>query len=563
MNKKLEERKPGSGNLLSRRSFLEGALAAGVLTSAASFIGCKPSSSEGDAVSTEVSSGKGTASETLIPTTFPYTYHQPVAGEIAYIEKKITDTDITDTLKCDVVICGAGLAGASAALSAAENGLQVVVLEKSPNASGRGAQLGAIGSKVQTAAGTDPIDNTEFVDDAMMSVGYRADRKVWERYAGRCGEAADWLVEILGGACGKWGADSPHHITNSGIRSWGDTITPEKMMGVVAPAEMDIAPDLGIDIRYETPAVQLIQESNGSVSGVIAKTSDGGYLKVVATKGVVLATGGYENNWKLLCENVEPRRLAVATWRNPTTTNTGDGHLMGLAAGAAIDDYPHVMMNDPGASVSSHTYCRPLAQAFLRVNEQGKRFVNEGASPEYVSAAISDQTGAHCFVIIGGDLKDNLTELFTKRRLPWSVDDMVTAFTPELVKAETIEELAKTCGIDSDNLKTTIAANNTGYDTQKDSEYGKDASCLLPIKEGPYYACEEGSAALVTVSGLKIDDHSQVLDTNGNIIPGLYALGNVSGSMFNSYYPHHLQANSHGRCVTFGYLLGRNLAGVE
>ena len=166
-------------------------------------------------------------------------------------------------------------------------------------------------------------------------------------------------------------------------------------------------------------------------------------------------------------------------------------------------------------------------------------------------------------MIVAGDLEANVTELFTKRNLPFPIPDMVEALKAEVVEANTLDELADLIGVDKENLAKTIGDYNRFYDEQNDEEYGKDPSCLLAVREAPYYAIEEQNAALVTVSGLKIDKYSRVIDQFANPIEGLYAIGNVSGSMFDSYYPHHCQAISHGRCVTFGYLVGRRLAGVE
>lgn len=127
----------------------------------------------------------------------------------------------------------------------------------------------------------------------------------------------------------------------------------------------------------------------------------------------------------------------------------------------------------------------------------------------------------------------------------------------------TVETLAETIGVDADGLVKTVSRYNDLCAAGADDDFGKDASMLIPVEGGPYYACKEAPACLTTVSGLKVNADSMVLDTHGEPIAGLYALGNTSGSMFDSYYPHHCQAISHGRCITFGYLVGRRLVGVE
>lgn len=104
---------------------------------------------------------------------------------------------------------------------------------------------------------------------------------------------------------------------------------------------------------------------------------------------------------------------------------------------------------------------------------------------------------------------------------------------------------------------------NQFAESGKDEDFHKSAANLIAISEPPFYAFNEGLATLVTVSGLKVNPFSQVLNADEKPIEGLYALGNCSGSMFSDTYPHHLAGVSHGRCVTFGYLLGRRLANIE
>lgn len=552
-------------NMMSRRGFLTGVAATGATLAVGSLASCAPAPDKQSAAPSKDASAEPnpkTASSNhegmSLPSTFDFEWYPPVDGSVAYEANEIAD--FSETIDCDMVVCGGGLAGVSAALSGVENGLHVVLLEKSSQFVGRGAQIGALGSKFQADA--EVVDPVAFVDDGVYSMGNRVDRHVWERYAAFSGAAADWLADEIGDACGPWSADSKTTIYNNGVPFWASTVQPAKMAGSVAPAVGELIQSKGVDVRFETPAVQLIKE-NDAVVGVVAKDKGGNYLRINAAKGVVLATGGYENNWDMLRKSLEPRDLAVGTWRNTATTNTGDGHMMGEAAGGQMDDYPHAIMNDPGASVKSHTYCRPLAQGFLRVNDHGKRFCNEGASQEHVGAAIAIQPRAHCYMIMAGDIEANITELFAKRNLPFPIPDMVEALKAEVVEAETLDGLAELIGVDKENLAKTIEDYNRFYDEQHDEEYGKDPSCLLAVKEAPFYAVEEQNAALVTVSGLKIDRYSRVLDQLANPIEGLYAIGNVAGSMFDSYYPHHCQAISHGRCVTFGYLVGRRLAGID
>ncbi|MEG0323700.1 MAG: FAD-binding protein, partial [Raoultibacter sp.] len=324
----------------------------------------------------------------------------------------------------------------------------------------------------------------------------------------------------------------------------------------------DKAIELGVDIRYKTPACQLVEE-DGTVGGVIVESSEG-YVRINGKVGTVLATGGYENNWERMKKCVKPRDIAVNLWRSPTQTATGDGHDMALAIGALEDDYPHVMMLDPCVPVDHPDFLRALMLPLLRVNKEGKRFVNEGISLEFLADAIKQLPKGEDYVVLAGDIQKLLGEIALGRgNTTWSAEEMYEALKPSLIEAETIEELAEKIGVDPRGLAETAARNEDLVALGKDVDFFRPDYSLYSLEEGPYYAVKEGSCALVTVSGVRVNSDYQVLNDRGSAIEKLYAIGNVAGSMFYGTYPHHLNAISHGRCVTFGYLLGRRLAGVE
>ena len=230
----------------------------------------------------------------------------------------------------------------------------------------------------------------------------------------------------------------------------------------------------------------------------------------------MLATGGYEFNWDMLTQRIRPRDLAVYAWINPTVTNTGDGILMGLAAGAAEDDWPHILMNDP-AGAKTGNRANGAMLAFLRVNENGERFVNENLSFEYMSNAIMYQPGAHDFVLLSGtDILSSLEK--AKGGAPWTPEDMYDSIKDVLVEAPTLDELAEKCGIDAANLAQTVARYNELCASGEDADFGKKPGDLIPLEEGPYYAIEESGCCLVTVNGLRIDADSRVLTGAGSTL---------------------------------------------
>jgi fumarate reductase flavoprotein subunit len=151
--------------------------------------------------------------------------------------------------------------------------------------------------------------------------------------------------------------------------------------------------------------------------------------------------------------------------------------------------------------------------------------------------------------------------------------DMRTNFhNPENVKAyiekgyirsaETLEELADKIEVPKDNFLKTVARYNELAQLGEDLDFGKRAACLTTVEKPTFYAAPLGTALLVTLGGLKINEQLQVLDEEQNVIPGLYAAGNASGSYYANDYCVNLPGNSHGRAFTFGYLAGKNVVAL-
>ena len=544
----------------SRRGFV-GMAATAAAALAISATGCAPAAGKKEATKSASSAANAGSGETLLPNLENLEFHKPTAAPVSFVEEKIADGEVKETIDCDVVVCGAGMAGATAAASCAQNGLSTVLIEKGTTFAARGSEIGAIDDRAHKAAGVE-IDKKKLLDDAMVSADYRADRNVWKKYIDRSGEAMDWAIDTSeatpSSKCGAFSV-AGNNTESDGVITWASGVRVAGGTSAFVEMMIENAKSNGADVRYETPACQLVRDGEGAVTGVIAK-GDNGYIKFNAKKGVVLATGSYDQNWDILSQVARPRDLAVNAWINPTLTEAGDGHLMGQAIGAAVDDYPHVLMNDPAGSTAGKR-ANGAIFAFPRINSDGERFVNESLSFEFITNAIMYQKGARDYLLMSGDLEAAFDTM--KGVIPWKGSDLVEQCKDVLIEADSIDELAEKIGVDKDALKATVERYNEFCAKGVDEDFGKNPTTLLPLDKAPFYALEESGSCLVTVSGLKINDKSQVLDIAGDAIEGLYALGNTSGSMFFGTYPHHISAVSHGRCVCFGYLVGRTLAGLE
>lgn len=544
----------GARVTMNRRAFVRGtaAVAAGLAA------GALATGAQADEQA--VGSGAGAPASPYYSAAKQELAYQTTDGEVAFEADPVPADQIAETLECDLVVAGAGLAGICAAESAIENGLSVILLEKSGTYQFQGGEIGSVNSRVLTEAGLH-VDPTAYYNEAMHAASYRCDGKVWKTYVDRSGEALDWFVdEVVGDAGGAWAPSSAADRYANGIDWLADVIAPtESLYGVVGTVFDGLA-GKGVDVRVETPVVQLVQDEGGAVTGVVAKDADGNYIQVNA-KATLLATGGYCHNTQMLAERIRPRDMLCYSWLDMRASDTGDGILMGRAIGAAEDDFPHAMMNDSSGSVS-HGAFSGAVMSMMRVNERGERYVNEDLPLNYLANYINYQPGSHDFCLADANVAEMIAQLSGGVQNDFT-QSMLEPYLADAVECASVEELAEAIGCDAGTLQATLDRYNELCEAGADEDFGKSSQNMIKIDTPPFYAFDEGPANLSTVNGLRTTWKSEVLDEDGQVIPGLYASGNVSGSMFSDTYTHHLAGVSLGRCVTFGYLLGRRLAGVE
>lgn len=490
----------------------------------------------------------------------------------------IPDSEIKETVTADVVVVGAGVAGLSAALAAAEAGAKVAVIEKRETFTARGMHIAAVGSKVQKELGIE-FDAEQAVREIVRWSLKRVKESLHWLFIRKSGEAMDWitdLVEAEGMEVTMWignykGPDYYEYpVTHTVI---GPAAQRFANMEDVAFVLEKNAKEREADFYYNTRAVQLIRPNNSRVTGVIAQNADGDYVKYEATKGVILATGDYSGDDEMIDYYCPPARIADVSVYTPVGVNTGDGHKMGLWAGAAMQaSEPHApMIHMQGAA---NTYC------FLHVNKFGQRFQNEDITtqaactgkaiqPDNIAWSVFDENCLEMLpetVEIGGGLFwDQVNRYWgqpfnlemERGMIQWQIEN------GNIVTADTIEELAEKMGVPADNLKATVDRYNQLADKGKDEDFGKRPELLCRIDKPPFYAAILKSALLVIVGGLSINEDMQVLDSEGLPIPGLYAVGNVAGDFFGGDYPTIFPGHSHGRAITFGRIAGTIAAGGE
>ena len=255
-----------------------------------------------------------------------------------------------------------------------------------------------------------------------------------------------------------------------------------------------------------------------------------------------------------------PEDFSTTSMSSTGTGSTGDGHMMGLSAGAGMDPLPHCTMSFGGGYPENGQFFHAFRNG-IYVNARGERFVNEGLMFNFTASAIN--TNAYrggVWTIIDQSFIDAMAEKTGTDVMGTTVKDYTDAGW--MVSADTVEELADKIGVDAERLAATVEKWNGYFDEAEpqDAEYLRDLSSCQRFDTAPYYAVMTNSSFLVTVSGLTIDPDSRVLDKNEQPIVGLFATGNTSGGMFADQYPRNLPSTSVGRAVTTGFVAGRTAA---
>lgn len=546
---------------VSRRSLLKGAAFGAAGVAAMGMFGCASSSGGSD-------EAKAGATEE--------------AGKHTWEVKPEPITDIAETIDTEVLVIGAGYSGTCCALNAAENGTKVTLVEKDnvPNGHGVGG-TGAVGSRVLDEMGI-KLDKSLEMERWVSTCGGRCRESLvgkWFRESERC---MNWLLDVAesdGAKCmvtvGSRSAVHPeadcYHMISGG-QTTNDNLSIANYIEYLFIAKAEETGNF--ELVYNSPAVQLVQDDSGKVTGAICET-DNGYVQYNASKGVVLATGDVSYNDEYI-DAFAPIANKVAKRLCSDQGNVGDGHNMAAWVGGAFQDGPWPTMMHPQAAAMFHG-------PFLFVNPDGKRFMNEATWVQGKCVGTMVNGGCdHCWSIFDANFEaDNTASLEHGGGMFWdsfrpvgssyadasashaaSVEKGVTDDPENYKKADTLEELLSQLDVDAATAKATIERYNELCEAGEDVDFYKESHFLFPIKQGPFYATRVAPGLLAVVGGIHISDNFEVLDAENNPIEGLYAIGNCSGDMYAYDYPINVQGNSHGRCLVEGKCLGEQLAGV-
>lgn len=488
-----------------------------------------------------------------------------------------------ETISADIVVVGAGASGTAAAVTAAQKGAKVVVLEKAPSVGGAGkiaSGLFAVESPLQKAKfKKDPellkvLTKDNLYRELMDYNHYLNSAQITRRVIDESPATVEWMQKL--GAKLELIDWNPQQGQNPYPLRWRIYHRYVDNAGAFN-AMYDAFGKLGGRLLTQTRAYDLEQDKDGNVTAVIAEKADGGKL-TVKTKAVILASGGYGGDAKHLAGTMESQNLTNRiAW-----ANNGEGLAMAWKAGAEkmgegsalihAAEFDGLATSAAGehGMVDANLLVRVLKTPLLWVDPAGKRFANEELIYDTVYWANAGYSvGGKYFVVVDAKTLD----AYTADKLPFEVSGAgpanptgkgdFRALMEEAVrqgvavKADTLEDLARKAGFTPDFVGQ-VAAYNHAVETGKDP-FGKPAEFLkFKVETGPFYAARAKVVSLSSLGGVRVNEKFEALGANYQPVKGLYATGNNAYGFYSvpSYPPYQ------GLALGFAWNSGR-IAGSE
>ncbi len=445
------------------------------------------------------------------------------------------------TLDCDVVIVGAGGAGLTAAVRAHQEGARVLMLEKMPMVGGNSLKasggMNCADTKFQAAAGVTDSGVKEFIEDTMNGGHQLNDLSLVTTLAENSAEAVEWL-ESIGAPLPKVAATggTTHkylHSPEDG-RPVGSYLV-EKLSSVVE--------ENGIEVLLNTRATEILMDQGAAVG---VKAEDSEHVYTVNAKAVILATGGFGSNFELMC-SFNPSLANAVTTNHPGAT--GDGIMMAEAVGAATVDMEQIQLHPTVYQATSMLVSEKMRSlGAILVNQEGKRFCNDLSTRDAVSAAELEQTGGYAYIIFDQNLVDH-----NKSAQEYINKGMAA-------EGATYEELAKNIGLDEAavaNFVQTMDTWNASVAAGVDEEFGRNNGMDDDLSTAPFYAIQIAPGIHHTMGGIRINPEAQVISTEGDVIPGLFAAGETTGGVHGG---NRIGGNAVCDFVVFGRIAGLGAA---
>lgn len=531
-------------------------------------------------------------------------------------EPEIDESKVAKTVDVDVAVVGCGIAGVAACRSVAEDGGLVAAFEKADGPQCRSGEYAVINGKVQAKWGRDTWTREQIddiIDSHMVESTYRCKRSIMSKWAHNIGDAFDWWVEAnpdlyyaetTRSAIPDESADNfiipifyplPEHYDWKQERfpCYPTSVEFKPDQHVTVEANMQKAIDTGnVQTFYGCFVEKLIME-NGRCVGLYARdAATGEYIKCNASKGVILSTGDYSQNTRMLkhfCPEVIENNIQCLFTNvdvEGNFTNQGDGIQLGMWAGAQVQQSHAPMIHHMGGGADLAGVGVMGNAGFLNLDLNGKRFMNEDLPGQQLENQIELQKNRESWQIFDSNWPEQLPYMpaahggacyyedyasedegpknnttYRNYKSPYQLEAAVA--DGRAVKADTLEELvakiypddtaAQQTALDSIQRYNELA--KAGYD----EDFHKPASRMWAVENGPFYADKFTTALLlVCIGGLESDEDCHTFDADRNVIPGLYVAGNIQGNRFATEYPIGLKGVSHSMAMYYGYVAGKN-----
>lgn len=531
-------------------------------------------------------------------------------------EPEIDESKVAKTVDVDVAVVGCGIAGVAACRSVAEDGGLVAAFEKADGPQCRSGEYAVINGKVQAKWGRDTWTREQIddiIDSHMVESTYRCKRSIMSKWAHNIGDAFDWWVEAnpdlyyaetTRSAIPDESADNfiipifyplPEHYDWKQERfpCYPTSVEFKPDQHVTVEANMQKAIDTGNVQTFYGCFVEKLIMDNGRCVGLYARdAATGEYIKCNASKGVILSTGDYSQNTKMLkhfCPEVIENNIQCLFTNvdvEGNFTNQGDGIQLGMWAGAQVQQSHAPMIHHMGGGADLAGVGVMGNAGFLNLDLNGKRFMNEDLPGQQLENQIELQKNRESWQIFDSNWPEQLPYMpaahggacyyedyasedegpknnttYRNYKSPYQLEAAVA--DGRAMKADTLEELvAKIYPDDTAAQQTALNSIQRYNELAKagyDEDFHKPASRMWAVENGPFYADKFTTALLlVCIGGLESDEDCHTFDADRNVIPGLYVAGNIQGNRFATEYPIGLKGVSHSMAMYYGYVAGKN-----
>ncbi len=473
----------------------------------------------------------------------------------------VPQIEADQTKSADIVIVGAGGAGLSAAIEAVEDGAEsVIILEKTATTGGSlNFTSGTMSGAETVIQELDGIEDTKesFVQDILKNGAQAGNEEMIRTFVDEDVDAIQWLWDnglsdnefSVDRATGTKSVFAPEHALYSVKRSYKPRAEDPKYKSAVHEIlDTVVAANDKITIDFQTTATQLVNNEKGQVLSVAAVNADGETVLYNANKGVIMATGGYSGNLKMM----------------GNFTKNGANYLPG--GSSAADGYGIYMMQNVGANINKEamgyiptfpmgldTGVGPgkIASTYMWkvggicVNQEGNRFVDETEDAVDVrEVALEQQTNAIQYDIFTDDIIKTAEE--TNASVFWNFFYAPgKPFNDFVVSADSLEELAEKLDMPAENLVNTVNKYNENVENKTTDEFGRQFTedslnpaynvAINKIEGEHFYAVPLHALCVMTLGGVETNTDAQVLDADGTAIPGLYAAGECVGGIWGKF----------------------------